>query len=114
MSWVVADVIRWRPDRQFEVWHDRALFHFLTEPAPRDGYRAAHRDATLPGAWLIVATFALDGPERCSGLPVRRYDGPGLVAEFEGDFTPHDVWRDHHSTPGGAVQPFTWAVLRRR
>lgn len=114
VDWVVADVTGWRPDRRFDVWHDRALFHFLTEPAQRDGYRAALRQATAPGAWLVVATFAADGPERCSGLPVRRYDGLGLVAEFDEDFAPHDVWRDAHRSPGGVLQPFTWAVMRRR
>lgn len=114
VDWVVADVTGWRPARRFDVWHDRALFHFLTEPEQRDGYRAALRRATTPGSWLIVATFAADGPERCSGLPVRRYDGPGLVAEFAEEFVPHDVWRDAHRSPGGVDQPFTWAVMRRR
>lgn len=114
VDWVVADVTGWRPDRRFDVWHDRALFHFLTEPEQRAGYRAALRQATAPGTWLVVATFAADGPERCSGLPVRRYDGPGLMAEFHEDFAPHDVWRDAHRSPDGAVQSFTWAVMRRR
>ncbi|MBN9464951.1 class I SAM-dependent methyltransferase [Brevundimonas sp.] len=114
VDWVVADVTAWRPERSFDVWHDRALFHFLTDPAQRDGYRAALRRATVPGGWLIVATFAADGPERCSGLPVRRYDGPGLVAEFDEDFTAHDVWRDAHRSPSGTIQPFTWVVMRRR
>ena len=109
-----ADVTGWRPDRRFDVWHDRALFHFLTEPEQRDGYRAALRRATAPGSWLIVATFAADGPERCSGLPVRRYDGPGLVAEFAEEFVPHNVWRDAHRSHGGVVQSFTWAMMRRR
>lgn len=114
VDWVVADVTGWRPARRFDVWHDRALFHFLTEPQQRDGYRAALRQATVPGSWLIVATFAADGPARCSGLPVRRYDGPGLMTEFAGEFELHDVWQDAHRSPGGVVQSFTWAVMRRR
>jgi uncharacterized UPF0146 family protein len=114
VDWAVADVTQWRPDRLFDVWHDRAVFHFMTEPAQRDGYRAALRTATSAGAWLVIATFADDGPERCSGLPVQRYSGPGLIAEFASDFVAHDVWRDEHRSPGGVIQPFTWAVMRRR
>ncbi|MEQ7154115.1 class I SAM-dependent methyltransferase [Brevundimonas aurifodinae] len=114
VDWVVADVTQWCPDRRFDVWHDRALFHFLTEPWQRDGYRAALRSATAGGAWMIIATFADDGPDRCSGLPVQRYDGPSLTAEFASDFVAHDVWRDEHRSPGGVIQPFTWAVMRRR
>jgi SAM-dependent methyltransferase len=114
VDWAVADVTQWRSDRLFDVWHDRAVFHFMTEPAQRDGYRAALRTATSAGSWLVIATFADDGPERCSGLPVQRYSGPGLIAEFGSDFVAHDVWRDEHRSPGGVIQPFTWAVMRRR
>ena len=114
VDWAVADGTQWRSDRLFDVWHDRAVFHFMTEPAQRDGYRAALRTATSAGSWLVIATFADDGPERCSGLPVQRYSGPGLIAEFGSDFVAHDVWRDEHRSPGGVIQPFTWAVMRRR
>jgi hypothetical protein len=114
VDWLVADVTQWRPYRLFEVWHDRAVFHFMTEPGQRDGYGAALRTATSAGSWLVIATFADDGPERRSGLPVKRYSGPGLIAEFASDFVAHDVWRDEHRSPGGAIQPFTWAVMRRR
>lgn len=114
IAWVVADVTAWRPDRQYDVWHDRAVFHFLTEPEQRLAYRRALEAGTLPGSVMIVATFAPDGPERCSGLSVRRYDAAALAAEFSPAFTLERDWREEHMTPGGGRQSFQWCVFRRR
>jgi len=72
VHWVVADITEWAPTRKFDVWHDRAVFHFLTEPKQRVAYRDALLEGLVAGGLAIVATFALDGPERCSGLPVQR------------------------------------------
>ena len=109
---VRADLLTWRPPRRYQVWHDRAVFHFLTEPEGRAAYLATLRAALVPGGAIVIATFAPDGPTHCSGLPVARYDADGLAAEltsFFGDavtVTGHHA--EEHRTPSGAIQPFTW------
>src|SRR4051794_12496260 len=80
VSWISADVTTWEPHATYDLWHDRAAFHFLTEPADRAAYVTCLKAALKPGGHAIVATFAPDGPERCSGLPVVRYDGRSLAA----------------------------------
>lgn len=114
VSWEVADVRQWRPERCYGLWHDRAVFHFLTEAADRDRYQRTLIEATLPGSLVILATFAPDGPEQCSGLPVRRYDADGLAAELGESFALRDAWRDEHETPWGTKQSFQWAAFERR
>jgi trans-aconitate methyltransferase len=74
VAWITADVTTWQPSRTYDVWHDRAAFHFLTEPNDQAAYIARLRRALRVGGHAIIATFALDGPERCSGLMVSRYD----------------------------------------
>lgn len=110
---VAADVLTYAFDETFDVWHDRAVFHFLTDDADRASYVAQVRRALLPGGLLVVGTFAEDGPETCSGLPVRRYGTEALVEAFGSGFSPEHDKRVEHRTPWGAVQPFTWVVLRR-
>ncbi len=97
----------------FDVWHDRALFHFLTDRADRAGYAELAASSVAPGGHLVLMTFAADGPERCSGLPVSRYDGEGLAACFQPEFESVRAWRIEHITPWGTVQPFQAIVLRR-
>jgi rhodanese-related sulfurtransferase/2-polyprenyl-3-methyl-5-hydroxy-6-metoxy-1,4-benzoquinol methylase len=113
VRWLGADVLEWTPARAYDLWHDRALFHFLTEPEARRRYVAVARAAVRPGGHLVVGTFAEDGPERCSGLPVARYDARSLAAEFGDAFAPVEERRDEHRTPRGTIQPFTWVGLRR-
>jgi hypothetical protein len=113
VRWVVADVTAWRPGRVYDVWHDRAVFHFLTEPELRAAYRRTLEAGTAPGALMIVATFAPDGPERCSGLPVRRYDAAALAGELGPSFSLRKDWREEHTTPGGGRQAFQWCVFER-
>lgn len=114
VTWEVADVTRWRPEQSFELWHDRAVFHFLTDAADRAAYRDTLAAALRPGGYAVVATFALDGPERCSGLPVVRYDSAALAAEFAGCLELVQSARDEHVTPGGKLQAFTFCLFRRR
>jgi SAM-dependent methyltransferase len=106
VSFVVADAAAWAPDGQYDLWHDRAAFHFLTEPAQRQGYRAALSAALRAGGQAILGTFAADGPERCSGLPVVRYAPEALAAELGPGFRLAESLRDEHRTPGGNVQAF--------
>ena len=102
------------PPASFDLWHDRAVFHFLTEPADRAAYVARMKAALKPGGFLVLATFAPDGPEKCSGLFVRRYDGAGLAEELGPDFDLLDEGRELHPTPFGTTQAFTLTRFRRR
>jgi SAM-dependent methyltransferase len=113
IGWIAADIAVWKPARQWQVWHDRAVFHFLTAPAAQDAYIAALKAALPAGAIAIISGFAPDGPEKCSGLPVVRYDAAALSARIGGDFELLKEMREAHETPGGAVQNFYYAVLRR-
>ena len=109
---LVADLLTWTPTRTFDAWHDRAVFHFLTDPTDRDRYVSAAIAALSPGGVMVIGTFAPDGPEQCSGLPTARYDVGELADVFAGFRLEHSE-REEHVTPWATVQPFTWAVLRR-
>jgi SAM-dependent methyltransferase len=111
---VEADILEWMPDRRYELWHDRAVFHFLTEPADRARYVAQLRRAVAVGGHVIIATFAEDGPTRCSGLEVKRYAPAELQAEFAEGFELLESRGEHHLTPSGTPQAFTWCVFRVR
>ncbi len=113
VDWHVADITQWIPSRQYDIWHDRAVFHFLTEPAQREAYRKVLDKALAPGGRAIVATFARGGPEKCSGLPVRRYDGQGLARELGPSLQLLESWQQDHVTPWGSSQAFNWCAFRR-
>jgi SAM-dependent methyltransferase len=111
VSWTVHDILTWRPGRTFDIWHDRAVFHFLTTTEDIQRYLDVLARATAPGSLILMGTFADDGPTHCSGLPVSRYSPAGLATAFEG-YELIRSWREEHRTPTGALQPFTWAALR--
>jgi 2-polyprenyl-3-methyl-5-hydroxy-6-metoxy-1,4-benzoquinol methylase len=113
VSWIVADVTQWQPSRQYDLWHDRAAFHFLTDAADRTAYVDCLTKALRPGAHAIIGTFAIDGPERCSGLPVVRYDAARLAAALGPSFALVEMHRDNHKTPWGAVQNFQFSLFQR-
>lgn len=114
VTWTQADLRAWSPERTYDLWHDRAVLHFLTEDEDRERYAATVARAVAPGGHAIIAGFAPDGPERCSGLPVRRASGEDLAALLGDAFTPVGVRREEHTTPSGNVQLFAWLVARRR
>lgn len=114
VSFIVADLLDWRPERQYDAWHDRAVLHFLVDPAQQGRYAGVSADAIRPGGVAVLGTFATDGPAQCSGLPTCRYDAPMLAALCGSQFILEHHEREEHHTPSGAVQPFTWVVLRRR
>ena len=114
VAWLEADITAWTPPRQWQVWHDRAVFHFLTDTLRQDAYIDALTAGTRPGATVIVSTFALDGPERCSGLPVQRYSPASLAARLGPAFVLTDEAREVHRTPSGSEQAFAYAILRRQ
>jgi len=113
VSWIVADVTAWQPSRTFDVWHDRAAFHFLTEPQDREAYGECVRTAMRPGGHVIIGTFAPDGPERCSGLPVVRHDHTTIGQVLGGSFRLAETRKHDHRTPGGAIQRFQFSRFRR-
>jgi SAM-dependent methyltransferase len=114
IAWVVADATTWLPARTFDLWHDRAVFHFLTDDAQRSSYINTATQSILPGGHLIIGTFAMDGPTMCSGLPVQQYDASSLAALFEDGFQHIHSALDDHVTPTGGHQRFTFVVLQRR
>jgi SAM-dependent methyltransferase len=114
VHYLVADVTAWEPARAYELWHDRAVFHFLTDEPLRQAYRDTLRRALAPGGHAVVATFAENGPERCSGLSVQRYSAEELVAEFAGELEPMVTEKSVHLTPAGGSQAFTFVLFRRR
>lgn len=113
ISWIVADVTTWQPTQTFDVWHDRAAFHFLTEPRDRMAYVTNVRQAVRPDGHVIIGTFALDGPERCSGLPVARHDAASIGKVLGQSFRLIETRRHDHETPSGAVQRFQFNRFQR-
>jgi SAM-dependent methyltransferase len=114
VTWIAADVTSWEPTRTYDVWHDRAAFHFLTLAKDQAAYVARLRRALRPGGHAIIGTFALDGPERCSGLVVSRYDATSLAATLGSGFELIDTRRHEHVTPWGVTQKFQFSTFRRQ
>jgi ubiquinone/menaquinone biosynthesis C-methylase UbiE len=109
VTWIEADILAAKlPSRTYDVWHDRAVFHFLTEPSARATYVETVLRTVKPGGYVIVATFAEDGPTKCSGLPVARYRADELHAEFGDPFTLLRHEKESHRTPFGTVQQFVY------
>lgn len=113
VDWIVADATTWRPAKIYDVWHDRAAFHFLTEPRDRAAYVERLRSAVAPGGHVIMATFAPDGPEKCSGLPVQRHDSASLAAELGPEFELVETRSETHHTPWNSTQAFQFSRFRR-
>ena len=119
IAWIQADLLTWRPSRRYQIWHDRAVFHFLTKPAERAAYVATLLATLAPGGALVLATFAPDGPTHCSGLPVDRYAADDLAEELNAGLATHHSaititaqQTEQHHTPARAIQSFTWLTAR--
>jgi SAM-dependent methyltransferase len=113
VTWTAADLTRWRPPATYDVWHDRAVFHFLVDPQDRKAYRTVLEAALPIGGEAVIGTFASDGPERCSGLPVARYEPGTLAAELGPGFRLVESTHEDHVTPAGKVQRFQFSRLVR-
>lgn len=113
VRWVEADITGFRVDRPFRLWHDRAVFHFLTEPDDQGRYAAALARALPVGAQAILGTFAIDGPEKCSGLPVARYNADRVVAVLGSAFRLIEQVDETHITPWQSEQRFSFFRLSR-
>ena len=110
---VVADITTWEPSQNYDVWHDRAALHFLTDPKDGAAYVERVIRAERPGGQVIIGSFAPDGPERCSGLPVIRHDAGSLGELLAPAFVLAESRRHNHQTPGGATQKFQFSRFRR-
>jgi SAM-dependent methyltransferase len=114
VKWLQGDLLRTSLPRQvFDLWHDRAVFHFLGTPEERKAYAENVLRSVKPGGYLVIATFADDGPERCSGLPVMRYGHEALAAVFGSGFSLLLHEREAHTTPEGVVQQFLYCLFRK-
>lgn len=113
VSWHVVDLLAWVPNRTFDVWHDRAVLHFLLTDSERHRYLAVLKSATHRGSIIVIGVFSLLGPQMCSGLPVQRYDEAGLDELLGPDFERLCVASDVHVKPDGATQDYLWWVGRR-
>jgi tRNA A58 N-methylase Trm61 len=113
VDWVVGDVTQVRLPRTFDLWHDRAVLHFLTTDEAVAAYASSVRHHVAVGGHAILATFSPDGPSACSALDVRQYDGPGLLAVLGKHWKLQEHHTEVHQTPAGALQEFTWARLQR-
>lgn len=114
VRWLDADVLEHRFEHRYALWHDRAAFHFLTDPADRDRYLAQLKAGVEPKGHVILATFGLDGPESCSGLPVQRHSPESLTDFLGKDFEVVGFQEEAHHTPSGSVQHFLYGLFRRR
>jgi SAM-dependent methyltransferase len=113
VAWIAADATAWRPERSYDIWHDRAAFHFLTDAERQRAYVDVLRLGLRVGGHAIFGTFAPEGPETCSGLPVARHSAATITARLGEGFTRIDERRHDHRTPWGSVQKFQFSTFRR-
>ncbi len=113
VEWYETDVTQFEPLHSFELWHDRAVFHFLTQAEDRKQYVRVLKNTLVPGGHLIIATFAMEGPKKCSELDVIRYDAPLLCHEMGDEFKLLDVQNEGHITPANVEQKFTYFIFKR-
>jgi len=113
VHWIVGDITEISlPPQAYDVWHDRAVFHFLVDPGQRQNYVDLVLRAVKPGGHVILSTFGPEGPTKCSGLDVMRYDAKALLGEFGGRFRVEESSKELHRTPWGTVQQFVYCCCR--
>lgn len=113
VNWIVSDITVWSPARDYDLWHDRAVFHFLVDPKDRAAYLDRLFRCVRPGGHAIIATFALDGPETCSGLPIVRYSPRSLADALGHEFALMTHRICLHHTPSGRPQSFQFSLFRK-
>lgn len=113
VGWFESDVMTFESPQSFALWHDRAVFHFLTNANDRKNYVAVLKQTLRPGGHLIIASFAIGGPEKCSGLPAVQYDSRKLLAELGSEFRLVEERAESHVTPGRRIQEFAYFRLMR-
>lgn len=113
VQWIEADIRRFRAPQRYRFWHDRAVFHFLTDPADRELYLETLRNSLSNPGYVMIASFSLEGPEKCSGLPVQRYSQETLRQALGPEFECLRSESEEHPTPGGTSQQFLYSLFRR-
>jgi SAM-dependent methyltransferase len=113
VEWFVADITEWDPPHRWDLWHDRAVFHFQVDSASRQGYLNALERGVAPGGWAMIATFDPEGPERCSGLPVCRYSADELASVLGSGWVLRETRSEVHETPAGKPQSFVFSLFAR-
>ena len=113
IEWIVSDITQFDAIQKFSLWHDRALFHFLTDPSDREIYVKALKNAIKPEGHLIIATFAIGGPEKCSGLEIVQYDSEKMIAELGDNFQLIEERKEVHITPANKEQKFVFFRFRK-
>lgn len=113
IKWIVSDATTWHPDDIYDLWHDRAVFHFLTESDDQSAYIRNLKRALKIGGYLVIGTFALDGPEKCSGLPVMRHSSQTLQNLLGSEFELIESRKHDHQTPFQSIQSFQYCVFKR-
>ena len=110
-KWIVTDITEFNPTEKFDLWHDRAVFHFLTQEKDINIYKKLV-DSTISG-YFLLATFSDEGPDKCSGLEICKYSELDLKNQFEGHFTLIDSFKKDHNTPFETIQNFTFSLFRK-
>jgi len=113
-SWVLSDITRFEPQRKYQLWHDRAVLHFLTDPADRRRYVSVLKQALDPGGHVVIAAFGPEGPLKCSGLEIRRYTIEMLAKLLGPEFELQSHELENHQTPMGARQQFLYSCWTKR
>lgn len=114
VKWIVADAANFEPERKYDLWHDRAAFHFLTEEGQKKGYLKALHKALKPGGYVIMGTFSDKGPDKCSGLQVQKYSVGDMCKLFEEEFNMLSGKNVDHQTPSGSTQNFTFCSFQKK
>lgn len=113
VNWIVADVSKFQPERQYDLWHDRAVFHFLTEESQIENYLLNAKEAVKPGGFVVMGTFSENGPTKCSGLEIKQYSISQMQELFSEGFSTLSCKNIDHQTPSGGIQNFTFCSFRK-
>lgn len=114
VKWIVSDIKDFKPDVKYNVWHDRAAFHFLTQENEINNYYNVLKNATQPGSFVVIGTFSLNGPLKCSGLDIKQYDETELYDVFKQDFTQLNCITEDHTTPFNTLQNFLYCSFKHK
>ena len=112
VNWIVSDILEFEPDTSYDIWHDRATFHFLTSPEEIEKYITIAQNFVT--GYLTIGTFSEDGPQKCSGLPVTRYNEETIAYAFKSGFEKMQCIREDHTTPSEKVQNFLFCSFMRK
>ena len=114
IDWYVSDVLGFEPPKKFDIWHDRAVFHFVTRQSDKNAYVQKIKNSLKEDGTLILATFSKEGPTKCSGLEICQYDKDSLIPLFGKDFDLVDLFKEEHTTPFNTTQNFIYTVWKEK